>query len=164
MWIPRSDKIEKVIKHRNRNTHTHTHYTYTYTYTHTQTHKHTQLVDIHIHKAQKSFFLLFFKSILPTSGPTAVLWTYMLSSPQGPQQGMLEGDFALCISLYHGYELLMQMGLRSLFFYIQGIMDGSRGHSPRFQAFSVFSSTSLHCIREHFFISSSVLPGCIHTH
>ncbi|TKS86701.1 Fanconi anemia group M protein [Collichthys lucidus] len=43
-----------------------------------------------------------------------------------PQQGMLEGDFALCISLYHGYELLMQMGLRSLFFYIQGIMDGSR--------------------------------------
>ncbi|XP_028995412.1 Fanconi anemia group M protein isoform X2 [Betta splendens] len=45
---------------------------------------------------------------------------------QGLQQGMLEGDFALCISLYHGYELLMQMGLRSLFFYIQGIMDGSR--------------------------------------
>lgn len=43
---------------------------------------------------------------------------------------MLEGDFALCISLYHGYELLMQMGLRSLFFYIQGIMDGSRGESP----------------------------------
>ncbi|XP_039993033.1 Fanconi anemia group M protein [Xiphias gladius] len=45
---------------------------------------------------------------------------------KAPQQGMLEGDFALCISLYHGYELLMQMGLRSLFFYIQGIMDGSR--------------------------------------
>ncbi|KAM9354495.1 Fanconi anemia group M protein [Pholidichthys leucotaenia] len=45
---------------------------------------------------------------------------------KGPQQGMLEGDFALCISLYHGYELLMQMGLRSLFIYFQGIMDGSR--------------------------------------
>lgn len=45
---------------------------------------------------------------------------------KAPQQGMLEGDFALCISLYHGYELLMQMGLRSLFFYLQGIMDGSR--------------------------------------
>ncbi|XP_041828193.1 Fanconi anemia group M protein [Melanotaenia boesemani] len=45
---------------------------------------------------------------------------------KGPQQGMLEGDFALCISLYHGYELLMQMGLRSLFVYFQGIMDGSR--------------------------------------
>ncbi|XP_026185210.1 Fanconi anemia group M protein isoform X2 [Mastacembelus armatus] len=48
---------------------------------------------------------------------------------KGPQQGMLEGDFALCISLYHGYELLMQMGLRSLFLYIQGIMDGSRDMS-----------------------------------
>uniref|UniRef100_A0A3Q2FXY5 FA complementation group M n=1 Tax=Cyprinodon variegatus TaxID=28743 RepID=A0A3Q2FXY5_CYPVA len=46
---------------------------------------------------------------------------------KGSHQGILEGDFALCISLYHGYELLMQMGLRSLFFYIQGIMDGSRG-------------------------------------
>ncbi|KAM4540671.1 Fanconi anemia group M protein [Fundulus diaphanus] len=45
---------------------------------------------------------------------------------KGSHQGVLEGDFALCISLYHGYELLMQMGLRSLFFYIQGIMDGSR--------------------------------------
>ncbi|XP_038134108.1 Fanconi anemia group M protein [Cyprinodon tularosa] len=45
---------------------------------------------------------------------------------KGSHQGILEGDFALCISLYHGYELLMQMGLRSLFFYIQGIMDGSR--------------------------------------
>ena len=69
---------------------------------------------------------------------------------------MLEGDFALCISLYHGYELLMQMGLRSLFFYIQGIMDGSRGRSPRFQAFSVFSSTlsTDTCAREHFFVSA----------
>ncbi|XP_054909134.1 Fanconi anemia group M protein isoform X3 [Poeciliopsis prolifica] len=45
---------------------------------------------------------------------------------KGFHQGVLEGDFALCISLYHGYELLMQMGLRSLFFYLQGIMDGSR--------------------------------------
>ncbi|XP_008398144.1 Fanconi anemia group M protein isoform X1 [Poecilia reticulata] len=45
---------------------------------------------------------------------------------KGSHQGVLEGDFALCISLYHGYELLTQMGLRSLFFYIQGIMDGSR--------------------------------------
>ncbi|KAJ8379088.1 hypothetical protein AAFF_G00231790 [Aldrovandia affinis] len=44
----------------------------------------------------------------------------------GAQQGMLEGDFALCISLYHGYELLLQMGLRSLFLYLQGIMDGTK--------------------------------------
>lgn len=48
----------------------------------------------------------------------------------GPQQGVMEGDFALCISLCHGYELLMQMGLRSLFFFIQGIMDGSKSSSP----------------------------------
>ncbi|XP_036397400.1 Fanconi anemia group M protein [Megalops cyprinoides] len=44
----------------------------------------------------------------------------------GAQQGMLEGDFALCISLYHGYELLLQMGLRSLFLFVQGIMDGTK--------------------------------------
>lgn len=62
-------------------------------------------------------------------------WTNVpLCSLQGPQQGMLEGDFALCISLYHGYELLMQMGLRSLFCYVQGIMDGSRGQWPSLQA------------------------------
>ncbi|XP_031436050.1 Fanconi anemia group M protein isoform X2 [Clupea harengus] len=45
---------------------------------------------------------------------------------QGAQQGALEGDFALCISLYHGYELLMQMGLRSLFLFTQGIMGGAK--------------------------------------
>lgn len=42
-------------------------------------------------------------------------------------QGIIEGDFALCISLYHGYELLLQMGARSLFIYLCGIMDGSKG-------------------------------------
>ncbi|KFV64845.1 Fanconi anemia group M protein, partial [Dryobates pubescens] len=45
----------------------------------------------------------------------------------GIHQGVIEGDFALCISLYHGYELLLQMGLRSLFIYLCGIMDGSKG-------------------------------------
>ncbi|NXI72141.1 FANCM protein, partial [Anseranas semipalmata] len=45
----------------------------------------------------------------------------------GIQQGIIEGDFALCISLYHGYELLLQMGVRSLFIYLCGIMDGSKG-------------------------------------
>ncbi|KAM9381012.1 Fanconi anemia group M protein [Phaethornis superciliosus] len=45
----------------------------------------------------------------------------------GIHQGVIEGDFALCISLYHGYELLLQMGLRSLFIYLSGIMDGSKG-------------------------------------
>ncbi|NWH78562.1 FANCM protein, partial [Piaya cayana] len=45
----------------------------------------------------------------------------------GIHQGVVEGDFALCISLYHGYELLLQMGARSLFIYLCGIMDGSKG-------------------------------------
>ncbi|XP_056151369.1 Fanconi anemia group M protein [Lampris incognitus] len=48
------------------------------------------------------------------------------SQPKGLLPAMLEGDFALCISLCHGYELLLQNGLRSLFFYVQSIMDGSR--------------------------------------
>ncbi|XP_027761523.1 Fanconi anemia group M protein [Empidonax traillii] len=45
----------------------------------------------------------------------------------GVLQGVIEGDFALCISLYHGYELLLQMGVRSLFIYLWGIMDGAKG-------------------------------------
>ncbi|XP_067894964.1 Fanconi anemia group M protein isoform X2 [Heterodontus francisci] len=45
----------------------------------------------------------------------------------GGQRGMVEGDYALCISLYHGYELLLQMGMRSLYSYLEGIMDGSKG-------------------------------------
>ncbi|NXN42094.1 FANCM protein, partial [Rhinoptilus africanus] len=45
----------------------------------------------------------------------------------GMHQGIIEGDFAICISLYHGYELLVQMGVRSLFIYLFGIMDGSKG-------------------------------------
>ncbi|XP_063296190.1 Fanconi anemia group M protein isoform X2 [Pelobates fuscus] len=45
----------------------------------------------------------------------------------GAQLGVIEGDFALCISLYHGYELLLQMGARSLYHYLNSIMDGSKG-------------------------------------
>ncbi|XP_058396627.1 Fanconi anemia group M protein isoform X4 [Diceros bicornis minor] len=42
-------------------------------------------------------------------------------------QGVIEGEFAVCISLYHGYELLQQMGMRSLYFFLCGIMDGTKG-------------------------------------
>ncbi|XP_062903151.1 Fanconi anemia group M protein isoform X2 [Mobula hypostoma] len=45
----------------------------------------------------------------------------------GVQRGMIEGDYAICISLYHGYELLLQMGMWSLYTYLEGIMDGSKG-------------------------------------
>uniref|UniRef100_A0A8C9L1D1 Fanconi anemia group M protein n=1 Tax=Pavo cristatus TaxID=9049 RepID=A0A8C9L1D1_PAVCR len=61
-------------------------------------------------------------------------------SSQGMQQGIIEGDFALCISLYHGYELLQQMGVRSLFIYLCGIMDGSKGELSSEAAF-----LSSHC-------------------
>uniref|UniRef100_H0WLY4 RNA helicase n=1 Tax=Otolemur garnettii TaxID=30611 RepID=H0WLY4_OTOGA len=45
----------------------------------------------------------------------------------GKQQGVIEGEFAICISLYHGYELLQQMGMRSLYYFLCGIMDGTKG-------------------------------------
>ncbi|XP_012371814.1 Fanconi anemia group M protein isoform X2 [Octodon degus] len=45
----------------------------------------------------------------------------------GLQQGVVEGEFAVCISLYHGYELLQQMGMRSLYVFLSGIMDGTKG-------------------------------------
>ncbi|KAM4663535.1 Fanconi anemia group M protein [Discoglossus pictus] len=45
----------------------------------------------------------------------------------GIQLGAVEGDFALCISLYHGYELLLQMGTRSLYYFLRAIIDGSKG-------------------------------------
>ncbi|KAI5946406.1 Fanconi anemia group M protein [Manis javanica] len=45
----------------------------------------------------------------------------------GMQQGIIEREFAICISLFHGYELLQQMGMRSLYFFLCGIMDGTKG-------------------------------------
>lgn len=48
------------------------------------------------------------------------------------QQGIIEGEFALCISLYHGYELLQQMGMRSLYFFLCGIMDGTKGKLKKY--------------------------------
>ncbi|XP_042356656.1 Fanconi anemia group M protein [Plectropomus leopardus] len=80
-------------------------------------------------------------------------------SVKGPQQGMLEGVFALCISLYHGYELLMQMGLRSLFFYIQGIMDGSREMSrPRVSCRGLPTFMDLYHEMEAMFVKPSAGP------
>ncbi|XP_069805797.1 Fanconi anemia group M protein [Dendropsophus ebraccatus] len=49
------------------------------------------------------------------------------SNITGPQMGVVEGDFALCISLCHGFELLLQMGMRSLYYFLRPIMDGSKG-------------------------------------
>ncbi|XP_022090579.1 Fanconi anemia group M protein-like isoform X2 [Acanthaster planci] len=49
--------------------------------------------------------------------------------PQVKSRGVVEGDFALCISLYHGFELLLQHGLRSLFSFLQSTVDGDKGFS-----------------------------------
>lgn len=55
-----------------------------------------------------------------------LLWLNLTCFFQGIQ-GIIEGEFATCISLYHGYELLQQMGMRSLYFFLSGIMDGTKG-------------------------------------
>ncbi|XP_071795653.1 Fanconi anemia group M protein-like isoform X2 [Asterias amurensis] len=43
--------------------------------------------------------------------------------------GAIEGDYALSISLYHGFELLLQHGLRSLYNFLQSTIDGAKGFS-----------------------------------
>ena len=42
--------------------------------------------------------------------------------------GVVEGDFALSLSLYHGLELLQQHGLRSLYNFLHGIVVGDKGY------------------------------------
>ncbi len=44
------------------------------------------------------------------------------------QFGSIEGDFALCISLYHAYELLNLHGLRSFFNFLDGLVTGEKGY------------------------------------
>ncbi|KAL4238941.1 hypothetical protein ACF0H5_003645 [Mactra antiquata] len=44
------------------------------------------------------------------------------------QYGVVEGDFALAMSLYHGYELLQLHGSRSLYTFLDGILTGEKGY------------------------------------
>ncbi|XP_032820871.2 Fanconi anemia group M protein isoform X2 [Petromyzon marinus] len=44
----------------------------------------------------------------------------------GSRMGAVEGDFALCVSLYHGFELLLHMGSRSLLLFLKSILDGGK--------------------------------------
>uniref|UniRef100_A0A8C1TXT4 Fanconi anemia group M protein n=1 Tax=Cyprinus carpio TaxID=7962 RepID=A0A8C1TXT4_CYPCA len=86
---------------------------------------------------------------------------------QGPQQGVIEGDFSICISLYHGYELLQQMGLRSLFLFIQNIFSGPRGSARvrnELQRSPVFMD--LYREMESMFTTASRDPGepCVYSH
>lgn len=43
--------------------------------------------------------------------------------------GSIEGDFALAMSLYHGFELLQLHGSRSLYNYLDGILHGDKGYN-----------------------------------
>ncbi|XP_042855878.1 Fanconi anemia group M protein-like isoform X2 [Penaeus japonicus] len=43
--------------------------------------------------------------------------------------GVAEGMFALCMTLYHAYELLMQHGIRSFYNFLKGTLGGDKGHS-----------------------------------
>ena len=40
----------------------------------------------------------------------------------------MEGDFALAMSLYHGFELLQLHGSRSLYNFLEGILTGDKGY------------------------------------
>jgi len=42
---------------------------------------------------------------------------------------VVEGDFAICLSMYHGLELLLQHGMKSFFIFIKGLIVGSKGNS-----------------------------------
>ena len=45
---------------------------------------------------------------------------------QRSQFGAVEGDLALAMSLYHGFDLLQQHGLRSLYNYLDSILSGDK--------------------------------------
>ena len=45
----------------------------------------------------------------------------------GQEVGIVESDFAVCISLYHAYELLLQHGILSFYTFMKAIMDGTKG-------------------------------------
>ena len=51
--------------------------------------------------------------------------TYIFCPQQG-QFGVVEGDFALGMSLYHAYELLQRHGLRPFYNFLTGIVNGEK--------------------------------------
>lgn len=56
------------------------------------------------------------------------------------EMGSVEGDFATCISLFHGLELLQQHGMRSFFIFLKAMMEGDKGNM---RAKSVLGANSL---------------------
>ena len=45
--------------------------------------------------------------------------------------GSVEGDFAMALSLYHGFELLQRHGLRSLYNFLEGLVAGDNKGTGR---------------------------------
>ena len=45
---------------------------------------------------------------------------------QRSEYGAIEGDFALCISLYHGCEVLEKHGLRTFHNHLEGLVSGEK--------------------------------------
>ena len=41
----------------------------------------------------------------------------------------IEGDFAICLSLYHGLELMEQHGLRSVFNFLQDVLSTEKPYN-----------------------------------
>ena len=60
----------------------------------------------------------------------ALLWLrfFAMTMFQRSQYGVVEGDFALAMSLYHGYELLQLHGSRSLYNFLEGVLTGDKGY------------------------------------
>ncbi|KAF0288910.1 Fanconi anemia group M protein [Amphibalanus amphitrite] len=71
------------------------------------------------------------KIVVPLGdGLKAVRDKYMQSPPPGlahHQQGLVESDFAMCMSLYHALELLQLHGVRSFHTFVQCIVRGEKG-------------------------------------
>lgn len=43
--------------------------------------------------------------------------------------GVIEGDYAVCMSLCHGYELLLQHGMRSVKSYLESVLSGDKSNA-----------------------------------
>ena len=63
---------------------------------------------------------------LRVDGISNYILTVILLQPQ--QYGIVEGDLAMCMSLYHGFELIQQHGLRALYSYLESLLTGDKGY------------------------------------
>ncbi|KAG1700085.1 Fanconi anemia group M protein [Nymphon striatum] len=88
---------------------------------------------------------------------------FRLDPPAGlppNQYGSVEGDFALCMSLYHAYELLQLHGTRSFYNFLKGLLGHPRAANElmRNEAFSEMMSDLEGKYRDEAF-NKTLLPG-----